>query len=1170
MDLSCIAPAGLYGSPMLTAPVAGANTSNDVARPLDATAVAGTPSTPSRGTRLATRQRIIRIRRDYNRWVADETMEDYALRFTAERARKWSAFRVAGTALGSISFLALEAIGGALTVAHGFTVSISAILVISALIFLASIPICLHAARAGVDVDLLTRGAGFGYIGSTITSLIYASFTFLFFGIEAVILAAMLDAFFGVPLWLGYILCAVAVLPLVTHGITFISRVQTWTQPVWLVLNVLPLVALVVVRPDWVADWTAYRGERGAEGFDLLAFGAAASILFALITQTAEQVDYIRFLPPRRTQRPWVWWSALLLGGPGWILFDVLKLLAGSFLAYAALRAGLSAAQAVQPAEMYRMAFGYLIASPVLVLVVTCFFVALSQIKINVTNAYAGSLAWSNFFSRLTHSHPGRVVWLVFNIAIALLLMELGVYETIEGVLSVYSNVAAAWMGALVADLAVNKPFGLSPPGIEFKRAHLYDVNPVGVGSMALSVLASFLAYYGALGAYAQAFATFIAFGTAFAAAPAIAWATGGRYYLARKPRAAWAARPELRCVICELDFEPRDMAYCPVYTGPICSLCCSLDARCGDGCKPQARLSAQVMAPLRATLPARAIVAMTAPVGVFLIVFLLFIATIALVFLVIRAQAPAGPDLDAAFWKAFFVLVVIGGVTAWALVLARQSRLVAQEETRRQTSLLMNEIRAHKRTDAALQKAKDTAESANMAKSRYVIGISHELRSPLNAILGYAQLLERDPSIPERRRDGVRTIRRSGEHLAALIEGLLDISKIEAGRIELYRDEVRLPEFLDGLVGMMRLQAEARGLSFAFDPPDRMPELVHTDERRLRQILINLLSNAIKFTPAGGVTFRLRFRSEVAEFEVADTGIGIPEPDLARVFEPFQRGANAHLPSTPGVGLGLTITRALAEIMGGEVTVASTPGKGSRFRVRLLLAAKAPARPAPPIERRITGQAPRGRAAGVLVADDDPDHRALVADLLTPLGFLVRQAADGAEALRMAAESQPDLFLLDIAMPGMTGWELARRLREEAGQRAPILVVSANAMELSAPGEGGHHDDVLPKPVSLPALLEKIGTLLGVSWTFADALAPPPAPSAALRLSPAWAAELRQLAAIGYVGGIRERLDAMEQEEPEAREAIAVLRSLVADYRLDAFLTALPPGPDPEGNDAA
>jgi signal transduction histidine kinase/CheY-like chemotaxis protein/purine-cytosine permease-like protein len=1108
---------------------------------------------------MANRQRILRIRRDYNRWVADETMEDYALRFTAVSARRWSPFRVAGTALGSISFLALEAIGGTLTVAHGFTNSVAAILFVSVLIFLASLPICLAAARAGVDVDLLTRGAGFGYIGSTITSLIYASFTFIFFGIEAAILAAMLDSFFGVPLWLGYILCAAVVVPLVIHGITFISRVQTWTQPVWLVLNVLPLIALMLAHPGWLSDWTTYGGVRGTGGFDLLAFGAAASILFALITQTGEQVDYIRFMPPRATQRGWVWWLALLAGGPGWIVFDVLKLLAGSFLAYAALRSGLSLAQAVQPAEMYRLAFGVLIASPALVLAVTAVFVALSQIKINVTNAYAGSLAWSNFFSRLTHSHPGRVVWLVFNIAVALLLMKLGVYNTIEQVLFVYSNVAAAWMGALVADLAVNKPLGLSPPGIEFKRAHLYDVNPVGVGSMALSVLLSFLAYYGFLGAVAQALSTFIAFGTAFAAAPLIAWATGGRFYLARRPRAAWASEPNLECVICEHRFEPRDMAYCPVYTGPICSLCCTLDARCGDGCKPHARLPAQVMAPLRTVLPPAALRSLATPVGAFVVVFVIFAAIMGLVFLGIRAQTPPSAALDAAFWKAFFVLVVIGGIVAWTLVLAHQSRAVAREETRRQTSLLMSEIRAHQRTDAALQKAKEAAERANQAKSRYVIGISHELRSPLNAILGYAQLLERDASIPERRRDGVRTIRRSGEHLAALIEGLLDISKIEAGRIELYRDEIRFPEFLEQIVQMLRLQAEAKSIAFTFDAPPRLPELVHTDERRLRQILINLLSNAIKFTRQGSVTLRLRFRSEVAEFEVIDTGIGIAEDDLARIFEPFQRGANAHAPSTPGVGLGLTITKTLVEVMGGDITASSRLGEGSRFRVRLLLSG----RNAPPAEaeRPVTGYS-ANRVIEVLVADDDLAHRALMADLLEPIGFRVWQAADGAACLALARQAAPDLFLLDIAMPGMSGWELARRLRE-AGQAAPIIMVSANALELAPPAEargtGEHHDDVLSKPVSVSALLEKAAALLGVTWRFAEAPPPGAAHPGAARLTAAQAANLRQLAAIGYVGGIRERLDALETESPDAAPAIAELRGFISEYRLDAFLAALP-----------
>ena len=249
-----------------------------------------------------------------------------------------------------------------------------------------------------------------------------------------------------------------------------------------------------------------------------------------------------------------------------------------------------------------------------------------------------------------------------------------------------------------------------------------------------------------------------------------------------------------------------------------------------------------------------------------------------------------------------------------------------------------MSEIKAHGRTDAALQKAREVAEAANLAKSRYVTGISHELRTPLNAILGYAQLLERDTTIPERRRDRIRIIRRSGEHLAALIEGLLDISKIEAGRIELYRDRVRLPEFLDQVVDMFQLQAGAKAIDFVFTHEGRLPAIVRTDERRLRQILINLLSNAIKFTQRGQVSLRVRWRDDLAEFEIADTGIGIAKQDLERVFEPFQRIENARAPYEGGVGLGLTITRLLTQIMGGDIVVDSELGRGTRFQVRLML----------------------------------------------------------------------------------------------------------------------------------------------------------------------------------------------------------------------------------------
>jgi signal transduction histidine kinase/DNA-binding response OmpR family regulator len=785
-------------------------------------------------------------------------------------------------------------------------------------------------------------------------------------------------------------------------------------------------------------------------------------------------------------------------------------------------------------------------------LIVTSFFVVLSQLKINVTNAYAGSIAWSNFFSRLTHSHPGRVVWLVFNIGIALLLMEMGAYETIQRTLVLYSDIATAWIGALVADLIINKPLGFSPPGIEFKRAHLYDINPVGVGAMFLGAVVSLSAWLGVFGPLMSAMSTFIAFATAFVAAPLIAWGTGGRFYLARKPRAGWGKETSLRCSICEHHFEPEDTAYCPVYTGPICSLCCSLDARCGDGCKPHARADTQIITALSAMLPAGVMRAAASPLGRFALVFAIFIVSTGLVLLGIYART-ATSDAGA-FWQAFGVLVVIGGVAAWLLVLAQESRRVAQAETRRQTGLLMSEIRAHRRTDAALQRARDVAETASLAKSHFVTSINHELRSPLNAILGYAQLLERDPAGLERRTDALRIIRRSGEHLAALVEGLLDISRIEARRIDIYRDEVAFPEFLAQLVDMFRLQAEDKGIGFVFDAPPRLPARVYTDEHRLRQVMINLLSNAIKFTPTGQVTLKVRWRAEIAEFEVIDTGVGIAPENLERIFEPLQRVKVARGTSPPGMGLGLTIAKVLTEIMGGEMSVTSELGSGSRFRVRLMLAASVRDAPQVLAERRITGYV--GPRRTVIAADDDPLQRSLLTDLLTPLGFTVLTAEDGESCLELAAGTRADLFLLDLSMPGLSGWELSRALRELYAL-APIIIISADGRELRQPPvDASWHDDVLTKPVSLPALLDRIGRLLSLEWTLQ---APPTGQTSPRRkLTQDQHRTLRDMAEIGYVSGLRTAIDTFEREAPEANGEFAHLRSLLAEYRIEAFLTAL------------
>ncbi|MES2401184.1 MAG: ATP-binding protein, partial [Pseudomonadota bacterium] len=993
-------------------------------------------------------------------------MEDYALRFTPQRFRKWSEWRVANTAFGAASFLILEAVGATLLVKYGFTNAFWAIVATGLIIFLAGLPISIYAARYGVDMDLLTRGAGFGYIGSTLTSLIYASFTFIFFALEAAVMAYALELALNIPPSWGYLICALVVIPMVTHGVSAISRLQVWTQPLWLVMLVVPFVYVLVRDPGAFNGVLHYVGENpGADGFDLHLFGAALTVGIALITQMGEQADYLRFMPVQTPANRFRWWASVLVGGPGWVFVGVLKMLGGALLAYLAISHMVPLERAVDPNQMYLAAYEYVFPHYGLAVAATAIFVVVSQLKINVTNAYAGSLAWSNFFSRLTHSHPGRVVWVVFNTLIAFMLMEMNVFQALGDVLGLYSNIAIAWVMAVVADLVISKPLGLSPPGIEFKRAHLYDINPVGVGAMALASLLSVTAHLGLYGETAQAFSAVIAMGTAFVTAPLLAWATKGRYYIARSPEAADASYKRYstrQCVICERPYEGPDMAHCPAYQGPICSLCCTLDARCGDMCKPHASLSAQWSAALRWLLPKRAWPYLDTGLGHFLLLMIIIVPLLASVFgllyhqeLSALAQSVTDADmleapesaLKSGFLKAYMALVVTAGLVAWWLVLAHKSRQVAQEESNRQTHLLMKEIESHRQTDEALQQAKRVADLANQAKSRYISAISHELRTPLNSILGYAQLMGEDAAIPAHRKQAVNVIKRGGEHLLSLIEGTLDIARIEAGKLTLNIKPMQFAEVVHEMAGMFELQAAAKGLGFVFEASGNLPETVRADEKRVRQIIINLLGNAIKFTAQGQVTFRLRYAREMAYVDIEDTGPGMSQAELAQIFEPFARGgaAGQSAEGTPGAGLGLTIAKMLTDLMGGEMTVLSTPGKGSSFRIRLFLpevhGAVAQGTSAPAARRQPRGYA--GERRKLLVVDNEEPDRELLVQLLAPMGFELRTAASGHDCLDLlAAGYQPDVIFMDLAMPGIDGWETLRRIRSGGHANIHLAIV--------------------------------------------------------------------------------------------------------------------------------
>jgi signal transduction histidine kinase len=1002
-------------------------------------------------------QRIVKVRRDYNRWVSDETLEDYALRFTPRSFRRWSAFRVANTAFGAVSFLALEAIGAAIALSYGFVNAMWAIGVVSLVIFVTGLPIAYRAARHGLDMDLLARGAGFGYLGSTLTSLIYAGFTFIFFALEAAIMAQAFELWFDLPRPVGYVVSALVVLPLVTHGVTLISRLQLWTQPVWLVLLVLPFVAVALKNPQAFADFATLNGRMvEGDGFSWAAFGAAATVAAALIAQIGEQVDFLRFMPEPQPGRRWRWWAAVIVAGPGWIVLGAAKMVGGAFLAHLVLQTMAAPAAAIEPTRMYLVGFEQAVGPGLAAVLLTGVFVLVSQLKINITNAYAGSLAWSNVFARLTHSHPGRVVWLVFNVLIALMLMLMGVFEALERVLALYSHLAVAWIAALFADLAICKPLGLSPARIEFRRAYLYDINPSGFGGMLAGSVVAVAAYAGLLGASLQPASAAIALLLPLIVVPAIAWGSRQRFAIARTPVDFGPRHGTLRCAICRNRFEADDMAHCPAYRGAICSLCCTLDARCNDRCKPSAGMADTLTRALEKLLPRALAPAGGRRVGRYLLVFGALVGVFGAVLWLLYEQqlvhAQIAPVLAAEsralLLKLLAALVLLSAVAAWWLVLTHESREVAQQESDRQNQLLQKEIDAHRRTDAALQSAREQADSANLAKSRFLTGMSHEMRAPLTSILGYARLLAAEPLPAPAQRAAVQTIHRSGEHLASLVDGLLELSRIEAGKLRLEAGALQLPAFLHEIAAMFAPLVQARGLDFALDLDPQLPAWVRADAVRLRQILINLLSNALKFTEAGRIGLAVRHQREILHVEVTDTGCGIAAADQQRIFLPFERAAvpQASVAAREGMGLGLTIVRLLVELMGGDIHIDSRPGAGSRFTVRLYLPAlRAGLEDAPP-RVAIGYDGPRRR---LLIVDDEPDHRALLVASLRPLGFELEQAEGMADCLAAVRAAPPDGVLLDISLRDGSGWQACTALRA-AGFKPPIVLVSAN-LEKSA-----------------------------------------------------------------------------------------------------------------------
>ena len=520
--------------------------------------------------------------------AAKETLEDYTLRFAPRSYRRWGTGTVAISALGGIAYLADFAIGANIGISYGTVNALWGIAVFAVVIFLTGFPLAYYAARYNLDLDLITRGSGFGYYGSVVTNVIFATFTFIFFALEGSIMAQGLQLGLGVPVWLGYAVSTIIIFPLVMYGMSLLSKLQLWTTPLWLVLMVAPFAYLLVSHPDSVGQFFAYQGELGMGAPSLGAVFLAAGVCLSLIAQIAEQIDYLRFMPPRTPQNARRWWTAMVLAGPGWVFFGAIKQVVGLFLAvYLISNVADGSAVANQPVHQFLEIYRDWM-PPWLAMTVAVVLVVISQIKINVTNAYSGSLAWTNSYTRLTKHYPGRLVFLGVNLLIALILMEANMFDFLNTILGFYANCGMAWVVAVASDIAINKYLlKISPKRPEFRRGMLYAVNPVGFGSMIVSAGVSIAVFFGAFGPAIQPFSPLVAIVLALVLPPVLALATRGRYYLRRTddgidaPMYDEFGNPSgevMRCHVCRERIERPDLARCATHDAVVCSLCLSQD----------------------------------------------------------------------------------------------------------------------------------------------------------------------------------------------------------------------------------------------------------------------------------------------------------------------------------------------------------------------------------------------------------------------------------------------------------------------------------------------------------------------------------------------------------------------------------------------------------------
>ena len=458
-------------------------------------------------------------------------------------------------------------------------------------------------------------------------------------------------------------------------------------------------------------------------------------------------------------------------------------------------------------------------------------------------------------------------------------------------------------------------------------------------------------------------------------------------------------------------------------------------------------------------------------------------------------------------YWRTwwFYALCTLAGAGVIGFVYRTQMKIQTEAALHHAAD---REKEAAEREKIAAQREREAANAANTAKSEFLSNMSHELRTPLNGILGYAQILIRDKTLTAVQKDGLNIIQQSGSHLLTLINDILDLAKVEAGRLDLVPGNVHFRSFLDGIAGIIRMRAEQKNLLFELQTPTPLPDGVVADEKRLRQVLLNLLGNAVKFTKQGKVLLRvsaLRSRQQEAQhvdlirFEVIDTGVGMTPESVGKLFKPFEQVGDAQS-RAEGTGLGLAISRRLVQLMGGDIEIKSELGHGTTFwfEIELPGAAVELREVQQRREQEVTGYA--GARRKILIADDKLSNRLVMVHLLDPLGFEIELAEDGQQLVDKAQTFRPDAILTDLIMPNLTGFDAAQQIRQMPDVRNTVIIaVSASVFEMDKEkSKIAGCDDFLSKPVVASQLFDMLGTHLRLEWTYAEREAASESPSAA------------------------------------------------------------------------